>query len=180
MERFINENAFLTLRCKMEWLKLAATEQESYIDFHRRAFEEDLKHAEKNLLEFPRWSIISGYYAMHDVTKLFLAKRYNIKLSSPEIHAKAIKALEEFVRDDELKKKLMELLREANDMFYSAERLKERILPVLLRRGKQERAKHQYYTEDYTKKSAVDAKKGSYFLEKIVKPYIKLIKGLME
>lgn len=154
----------------VNWTKLPATEKENYIDFHKKAFEEDLKHAEKNLLEFPRWSIISGYYAMHDVTKLFLAQKYNLKLSSPDIHAKTIRTLGRVIKDENLKKKLLKLLKEAKDMYYSVERLKEKVLPVLLKRGKQERTKSQYYTEDYTKKSLVDSRKASYFLEKIVKP----------
>lgn len=163
-----------------DWTELPATEKENYVDFHRKFFEEDLKHAEKNLLEFPRWSIISGYYSMHNVTKLFLAKKYNLKISSPDIHAKTIWALEEFIKDEDLKKRLLQLLKEAKDIYYSVERLKEKVLPVLLKRGRQERVKSQYYTEDYTKKSSIDSRKASYFLEKIVKPYVKLVKELMK
>ena len=162
-----------------EWIKLPATERENYLEFHRHAYSEDLKHAEKNILEFPRWSIISGYYAMHDATKLFLAERYNIKLTSPHIHNKAINALKEYVKEEELKKRILELLEEAKGIYYSAERLKERILPVLLKRGQEERGKSQYYTNDYTEKSTVEPKKASYFIETIVRPYISLIEGLM-
>ena len=36
------------------WINLPATEKESYIQFHKKIFEEDLKHTEKNILEFPR------------------------------------------------------------------------------------------------------------------------------
>jgi hypothetical protein len=162
------------------WTDLPATEKENYLAFHRNASEEDLKHAEKNILEFPRWSIISGYYCMHNLTKLFIAERFNTKISSPEIHAKAIEALEHFIRDDALKEKLLVLLKEAKDIYYSAERLKEKTLPVLLKRGKQERGKAQYYSEDYTKESKVNSQKAAYFLDKIVKPYVGLVKGLME
>jgi hypothetical protein len=162
------------------WNDLPATEKENYLAFHRTASEEDLKHAEKNLLEFPRWSIISGYYCMHNTTKLFLAERFNAKISSPEIHSKAIEALEHFIKDDGLKAKLLELLKEAKDIYYSAERLKEKTLPVLLKRGKQERGKAQYYSEDYTEKAKVNSQKAAYFLDKIVKPYVELVKGLMK
>lgn len=165
---------------EMQWSDLPATEKENYVGFHKNAFEEDLRHAEKNVLEFPRWAIISGYYCMHDLTKLFLAERFNAKLSSPEIHSKAIEALEYFIKDDELKKKLLTLLKDAKDIFYSAERLKERTLPILLRRGKQERGKAQYYSEDYTKEQKVSSQKASYFLETIVKPYVELVKGMMK
>ena len=162
------------------WTILPATEKENYIFFHRNAFEEDLKHSERNILEFPRWSIISGYYCMHNLTKLFLAERFNIKLSSPEIHAKTIQALEHFIKDDALKNKLLELLKEAKSSYYNAERLKEKTLPTLLRKGKQERGKAQYYSEDYAKKSDANAQKASYFLENIVKPYIKILMELIK
>lgn len=162
-----------------DWIELPATEKEDYIDFHKKAFEEDLKHAEKNLLEFPRWSIISGYYAMHDITKLFLAKKFNIKITSPEIHRKTVEVLENFIKDEKLKKKLLELLKKAKEIYYNAERLKEKILPVLLKRGKQERGRAQYYTEDYTKKIQISSQKTTYFLKTIVKPYVELIRELM-
>jgi len=165
---------------KVIWIDIPATEKGIYIKFHENAFEEDLIHAEKNVLEFPRWSIISGYYCMHDVTKLFLAKKFNIKIASPDIHSKTIEALEHFIKDNELKKKLLELLDDAKDIYYSTERLKEKILPVLLRRAKQERGKAQYYSEDYTKEMKVNSQKASYFLDTIVKPYVEIIKGLMK
>lgn len=161
------------------WPDLPATEKENYLLFHRIAYEEDIKHAEKNVIEFPRWSIISGYYCMHDLTKLFLAAKFNIKISSPEIHAKTIDALEQFIKDETLRKKLLLLLEEAKNTFYSAERLKEKTLPVLLKRGKQERGKAQYYTEDYTQNLKANSQKAAYFLDTIVKPYAQLIEGLM-
>ena len=175
-----NDNKPPNGNAEMRWIDLPATERGGYISFHKNAFEEDLKHAERNILEFPRWSIISGYYCMHDLTKLFLAERFNAKLSSPEIHAKAIEALEHFIKDDALKKKLLALLKEAKNIYYSSERLKERTLPTLLRRGKQERGKAQYYSQDYAGKTKVNSQKASYFLETIVKPYAELVRGLME
>lgn len=162
------------------WDELPATEKGNYLIFHKNSFQEDLKHTEKNILEFPKWSIISGYYCMHNITKLFLAEKFNIKISSPEIHAKTIAALEYFVKNNELKSELIELLREAKNIYYSAERLKERTLPALLKRGKQERGRAQYYSEDYTEKTKINSRKASYFLETIVLPYLKLIEELMK
>ncbi|MFH1182397.1 MAG: hypothetical protein V1702_05545 [Candidatus Woesearchaeota archaeon] len=165
---------------KMLWSSLPATERENYLAFHGAAYNEDLRHAEKNVFEFPRWSIISGYYCMHDLTKLFLAAKFNAKITSPEIHAKSIEALEYFIKDKMLREKILELLKEAKEFYYSAERLKERILPTLLRKGKEERGKAQYYSEDYSQKAKTNAQKAAYFLETIVKPYVKLVRGLME
>lgn len=162
-----------------EWSLLPATEKENYLAFHKFAFEDDLLHAEKNTLEFPRWSVISGYYGMHDATKYFLAMKFNVKIGSPEIHVKTIRALEHFIQDAALKKKLLELLKEADDIYYSAERLKEKTLPVLLKRGKQERGKAQYYSEDYSKEAKVNSQKATYFLDTIVKPYVEIIRRLL-
>jgi len=162
-----------------EFIKLPATERNNYISFHEHSSRDNLRHAEKNMLEFPRWSVISGYYAMHDVTKLFLAKQYNIKVSAPDIHAKTIEALEACIKEEKIKRRLLELLKEAKEIYFSVERLKERVLPAMLRKGKQERGKSQYYTEDYSKTTAIDSRKASYFLETIVKPYVLLIEGLM-
>jgi len=159
---------------------LPATEQKNYIQFHEQAYEEDLKHAEHNSLKFPRWSIISGYYAMHDITKLFLAKKFNIKIVSPDIHAKTILAVEEVITNLELKTTLIGLLQEAKATYYNIERLKEKSLPLLLKKGKQERGKAQYYTQDYHDKNDINAQKAVYFIEEIVKPYITLIRGLLK
>lgn len=165
---------------ELRWVSLPATEREGYIRFHKNAYEEDLRHAEKNVLEFPRWSIISGYYCMHDLTKLFLAEKFGIKIASPEIHVKAIEALEHFIKDDDLRMKVLGLLKDAKDIYYSAERLKEKTLPALLKRGKQERGKAQYYSSDYTKETKTNSQKASYFLETIVTPYVELLRGLMK
>lgn len=163
---------------KMEWTQLPATDQETYLYFHDKSFREDLNHAEEVILKYPKWSIISGYYSMHNITKFFLAKHFNIKINSPEIHRKTVEALEHFIKDTALKKRLLELLQKADEIYFNAERLKENILPILLKKGKQERGKAQYYSE--TVDSEINSHKASYFLDHIVKPYIKLLKGLME
>ncbi len=160
------------------WSPLPATEKKNYLLFHESAFQEDVRHAEKNVFEFPRWSIISGYYSMHNCAKLFLAEKFNVKISSPEIHAKTIDALEYFVKDAEVKKKLLLLLKDAKNMYYSAERLKEKTLPVLLQRGKQERGKAQYYSEEYDEENKVNSQKAAYFLDAVVKPFIDLLMEL--
>lgn len=162
------------------WHNLPATEKENYIIFHRIASEDDLRHAEKNALEFPRWSIISGYYCMHDLTKLFLAEKFNIKISSPEIHAKTITALEHFIKDSQMKEQLIRLLKEAKNTYYNAERLKEKTLLLLLKRGKQERGRAQYYSEDYTQTTSTNSQKAAYFLDTIVKPYTQLVQEMMK
>ncbi len=160
------------------WSVLSPQERENYLVFHRTAYLDDLKHAEKVALKFPRWSIISGYYAMHDVTKLFLAKKFAIKVSTPKIHEKTIEVLKEKIQDAQTKERLLKLLREAKEVYFNVERLKEKVLPELLRQGKQQRGQTQYYTEDYSEGRTVDAQKAMYFLETFVKPYVKMIEEL--
>ncbi|HLC20349.1 MAG TPA: hypothetical protein VJK72_05485 [Candidatus Nanoarchaeia archaeon] len=43
------------------WETLSPEEQKNYVDFHEKAYSDDVKHAEDVLLEHPRWSIISSY-----------------------------------------------------------------------------------------------------------------------
>lgn len=160
------------------WIILSPPERDNYLAFHQTAYLDDLKHAEKNLLEFPRWSIISGYYAMHDLTKLFLAKKFAIKISSPNLHEKTIEALREKIQDALIKEKIILLLKEAKEVYFNVERLKEKVLPELLRQGKKQRGQSQYYTEDYSEARKANAQKASYFLETFVKPYIKIVEEL--
>src|SRR3989339_1878393 len=87
------------------WVELPQTERTNYLEFHKFSYLEDIQHAEANMLNYPRWSIISGYYAMHDLTKYFLALHYNVKITSPDIHYKAILILENKVKDQLLKQK---------------------------------------------------------------------------
>lgn len=162
------------------WVLLSPLERENYLSFHENAYIDDLKHSEEVALKFPRWSIISGYYAMHDITKLFLAKGFAIKISSPNIHEKTISALREKIQDSSIKEKLLNLLKEAKEAYFNVERLKEKVLPELLRQGKQQRGKSQYYTESYTNSKQADSRKATYFLDTFVKPYIKIIEGLMK
>jgi len=72
-------------------------ELERYLNFFENSYRDDLEHSKSNIKTFPRWSIISGYYAMHDITKLFLAKKFRIKILL-EIHATAIKVLNELIK----------------------------------------------------------------------------------
>jgi len=162
------------------WTVLSPAERENYLSFHATAYLDDLKHAEDVALKFPRWSIISGYYAMRDVTKLFLAVKFAIKISSPSIHEKTLDALREKVQDAQIKKMLLKLLDEAKDIYFNTERLKEKVLPELLKQGRQQRGQSQYYTEDYAEARQANSRKAVYFLDTFVKPYVGLIEGLLK
>jgi len=146
--------------------KISELELERYLNFFENSYRDDLEHSKANIEKFPRWSIISGYYAMHDITKLFLAKKFRIKILL-EIHATAIKVLNELIRNMEI----IELIEKGYNEFLS--------LANDLKDAKKERVKVQYYTgtkfmeDEYRKKS-------SEFHKDVVLPFIEKMKGLLE
>ena len=145
---------------------IVETELPRYINFFENSYKENIQHAEFVKINFPRWSIISGYYAMHDITKLFLVKEFKIKIDL-KVHKTAIHLLKEIVKDKELLQLLEagyeEFIKIAND----------------LAEAKEERMKAQYYTgtEFMKEKYKLEA---SAFLTKTVAQYIEKIKKLME
>jgi len=139
-------------------------ELERYINFFENSFKDNLGHSKFNSETFPRWSIISGYYAMHDLTKMLLAKKFRIKVDF-EVHATTIKLLRELIKNRELDilltKAYKEFLSLAND----------------LEEAKKERTKTQYYTGSRFLKE-IYMKKAKDFSEKIVLGYISKINRL--
>jgi len=138
---------------------------ERYINFLSSSYKDNLNHSLKVTDEFPRWSIISGYYAMHDVTKLLLAKKLRIKVES-EVHATTITVLKEFIKS----KEVISLIEKGYREFLN--------LSSELEEAKKERVKVQYYTgtaflrEEYKKRA-------KEFNEKIVKVYLKKIEVML-
>lgn len=72
-----------------------------YVNFFENSYSDNLEHSKANLIKFPHWAIISGYYAMHDITKLLLAKKFRIKIEF-EVHATTIKVLRELIKINRL------------------------------------------------------------------------------
>src|SRR3989344_3221947 len=85
--------------------RIVETEKSRYLDFFSNSYKENLEHSKFNLSNFPRWSIISGYYAMHDITKLFLADKFSIKIEF-NVHQTTIEVIQELVKDKEIIKML--------------------------------------------------------------------------
>ena len=145
---------------------IVETELPRYSNFFENSYKENLEHSEFVKSKFPRWSIISGYYAMHDITKLFLVKEFRIKINL-KIHKTTIKLLHEIVKDIELLNLLKtgyeEFLKMAND----------------LEEAKEERMKVQYYTGTAFMKEKY-REKADNFLINIVNPYIEKIKVLIQ
>lgn len=141
-------------------------EIERYINFFENSYKDNLEHCIANKDTFPRWSIISGYYAMHDITKLLLAQKFRLKIDL-EVHATTIKVLAELVKN----KEILRLIKNGYNQFIT--------LANDLAESKKERVKAQYYTgtrfmkEQYKKKSAE-------FITDTVQPYLDKIKKLLD
>ena len=160
---------------------LGEKEREDWIWFHENAYKEDLKLTEELMLKSPRWSIVAGYYAMYDLTKLYLGTVKGWKVSGEFIHAKSIELLAEALRDEPAKEKILGLIREAEKEIGEALRAHESTVVKLLRTGRSERRKAQYYLggKEEDMFNANFSRKASYFLDKIVKPYVKIMEGML-
>lgn len=153
---------------------LNQTERGVWVAFHESAYKEDILLAEKIIKEHPRWAIISAYYAMHDISKLYLGKRYNMKITPPEAHRKTVEELRRVLVENEEKRKILLLIEEAEK-----ELLKLGIdaIPDLLEVGKTERGKAQYYSRDFKK---IDySLKAQSFVDNIAKKFVKIMEGLI-
>jgi hypothetical protein len=112
-------------------------EIERYINFFEVSYKDNIDHSYFVLEKYPRWSIISGYYTMHDITKLFFVKKYGLKVNKQEAHATTIALVEELTNEKEITK----LLKDAYDEFKG--------LSLELSNARNERSKAQYYTGSY-------------------------------
>jgi len=141
--------------------KIVETELDRYITFFSVSYQENLNHSRFVIENYPRWSIISGYYAMHDITKLFLVRKFGIKVDN-KVHKTTINILRELVED----KEILELLEFGYDEFIK--------MTNDLAEAKEERLKSQYYTGSEFMKEEY-AKKASEFYENIVSPFVNKI-----
>lgn len=145
--------------------KINELELERYVNFFMHSSKENLEHCKAVIEDFPRWSIISGYYAMHDLAKLLLAKRFRLKVDF-EVHATTIKVLKELIEN----KEMIKLIEAGYKQFIS--------LANDLAQAKKERVKAQYYTgtefmkEEYKKRAKA-------FLNDTVEPFIKKLHKLL-
>ena len=146
--------------------KINEFELNRYINFFEKSYIDNLEHSRAILITFPRWSIISSYYAMHDITKLLLAKKFRIKIDL-EVHSTTVKVIDELIKNKEIlsliKKGYKEFISLAND----------------LAQAKRERVKVQYYTGTKFMKEQY-SKRAEEFLESIVLPYLEKIKELLK
>ena len=145
--------------------RLNELEKQRYLNFLVNSYKDNLSHAIYITTQFPRWSIISGYYAMHDISKLLLAKEFNIKIER-EVHATTVKLLKEIIKNNEISK----LIEEGYDEFLS--------LASDLNEARKERTKTQYYTGSQYMKAEFE-KRAKNFIKSVVEPYIEKIQQLL-
>ena len=145
--------------------RIRELEVERYVNFFENSSKDNLDHSNATIKTFPRWSIISGYYSMHDITKLLIAKKFGLKIEI-EVHATTIKVLRELIKDREttrlIEKGYKEFISLAND----------------LADAKKERTKAQYYTGTTFMKERFQ-KMSEEFLFETVNPYIERIRKLL-
>ena len=154
-----------TLMNEYKVSKVKELEKERQVAFLLHSYKNNLEHAKFVQETFPRWSIISGYYAMHDISKLLLIKNFNLKVER-EVHATTIKLIRELIRN----KKLFKLFEQGYKNFTN--------LASDLTEAKKERTKTQYYTGTVYMKEEFK-KKSENFLIEIVEPYVEKIKKIL-
>lgn len=161
----------------MDKIYLAEQEKKGWILFQELAYKEDVKLAEELVLKYPRWSVVAGYYAMHDITKLYLAKIHNMKISGEKVHSAAIELLKEVLSEGNEKQRLLDLLTEAEKEYRI---LREGKIHLFLRQGRDERTTAQYYLGRDNEMFSVNfSRKASDFLETIVGPFIAIIERML-
>jgi len=139
---------------------LPEIEKEDYIKFH---WKEDYETCKELIDKSPRWSIISGYYAMHNLAKLFLAKKFRIKISGKFVHAATIEALRKYLKE----KDTLERLEKGKEELALEE------ISDIIEYAKRERAKFQYYSKIRVQ---INKNRARYFFENIVKPFVESLK----
>lgn len=146
-------------------IKINELEKDRYLFFLSNSYKNHLEHAKFVREVFPRWSIISGYYAMHDISKLLLVKEFNLKVER-EVHATTIKSIRELINN----KEIFKLFEVGYDEFAN--------LALDLNEAKKEKVKTQYYTgSEYMKDELMRKSKG--FIEEIVEPYLLKLEKLL-
>lgn len=158
--------------------RLQKTEKEKYAGFHESAYKDDLRAVEVLFTVSPRWAIIAGYYAMHDIAKLYLARQHGLKITGRGVHLATIVALRKVLSDKQAKEQAIRLLREAEKIYeIFSTHFKEGIIPVLLSKGRDEREKSQYYSGEH---GSIAFKKSAEFNEQIAKPFIELMENMLK
>jgi len=143
-----------------------------------RVSKEDEEMANKVLTDSPRWSVIMAYYAMHNVSKLYLAKVHNLKISGQDVHAQTLFFISKYVKQES--KRIIPLLKQAKEEYDAITSSSIWVIPQLLSKGRDERTKTQYYDVAKAGKSKIELMQAAqYFMDNFMEPYIKIMEGLL-
>jgi hypothetical protein len=165
--------------------KLEKVEKEKYVTFHLDNYKIDLESSITFLRSGnSKYAVIAGYYAVLNVTLWNFAKYFNLKISEKDIgvHINCLIVLDEFVKDKNLKAKILNLLKEAKEEFNSFTALKknsQETLPVMLKQSSDKRKRYTYYSIDRNL-SNDDNKlnEARNFINAVVKPYTSIMEKL--
>ena len=128
--------------------------------------------------------MIAGYYAVLNLTLWYFAKYFNLKISEEGtgVHTNCLVVLEKFVKTDNLKKKILELLGKARQEFVYFTILKQRseeTLPLMLKQSADKRKRYTYYSSERELPKPNDQlNEAKTFIENTVKPYLSILENL--
>lgn len=162
------------------WEIMDITEKENYVKWHNYAYQDDLEAAELLVEKHPRNAIVLSYYSMHNIAKKYLGDVFSIKIPRDDTHSMTLKALKEKVTKEATKRRVIELMKLAQKEYEIFSKPKPELLSMLLRYGKSERSTQSYYHSPQRSKTydSLGSEKAKDFLNKIVKPFIKIMKEL--
>lgn len=163
---------------EIPWEIMDITEKEIYVRWHDYAYQEDLESAELLVEKHPRNSIVLGYYSMHNIAKRYLGDVFSIKIPHDDTHSMTLKALKEKIDKEVTRKRVIELMKKAQEEYEIFSKPKPELLSALLRHGSSERKSHSYYQSKQEGEKRAGSEKAREFIDMIVKPFIKIMKEL--
>ena len=160
------------------WTIIDITEKEIYVRWHDYAYQDDLTSAELLIEKHPRNAIVLGYYAMHNIAKKYLGEVFSIKIPQDDTHSVTLRALKEKIDREVTRKRVLELMKKAQEEYEIFSKPKPGLLSALLRHGRAERVAHSYYQSEKEAEKRTQSDKAKEFINTIVKPFIKIMKEL--
>ena len=165
--------------------KIETVEKGKYVSFHEQNYRLDLRSAITFLgLNNPKYAVIAGYYTVLNATLWYFAKHFNLKISEEDtgVHTNCLIVLEHFVKEEQLKKKIIILLNEARKEFDSFTILKqkaEETLPVMLKQSADKRKRYTYYSSERDlPQESEQMMEAKHFLKNTVEPYLLIMENL--
>jgi len=160
------------------WEIMDITEKEVYVKWHDYAYQDDLESAKSLIEKHPRNAIVLGYYSMHNIAKKYLGDVFSIKIPKDDTHSSTLKALKEKISNPVTRKRIIELMKQAQEEYELFSKPKPELLSALLRHGKSERSSHSYYQSKQEAEKRAGSDKARDFIENIVEPFIKIMNEL--